>query len=233
MSALAQVLLRYEPPEGFEQQKGSTAALFDAAAVDGKELWLLRIPDNVSIKHLDGVQIKHPKGASDGVLGEVAVAGATYQICSPAAGAAAAEFGGMREMRLLVPDSDDADRAMLTLLPNGCKRLLSVTEKVDVPDATEYACAIAAREPAARPQLEDMKLRFIPYGFYSADEYKALGAGGDSGGSSPPAAAAEPALKKKKKSKKSTGDAMDVDAQDKTPPADKKPKKKKKAAESG
>ncbi|KAJ1719656.1 hypothetical protein LPJ61_006270, partial [Coemansia biformis] len=205
-------LKSYAPPPGFEQRKGSAAEAFDLAAIDGKELWLLRVPDNVSMKHLDGLKIKHPKAAHKGVLGELKAGSATYQIVSPAAGAAP-EFKGMAEMSLLVPDADaDDEKSMLTLLPGRCTELLSVAEKIDIPDATEYAHMISTRDPPTRPQPEDMKLRFIPYGFYSAEEYKVLDANAPSAGGSgagPSSAgdvAAEPTPKKRKKDKSKSGD---------------------------
>ncbi|KAJ2792446.1 hypothetical protein H4R21_006167 [Coemansia helicoidea] len=224
---------KYAPPAGFELRTGSVAGAFELSAIDGKELWLLRVPDNVSAKQLDGLKIKHPKSSRNGVLGEITAGASTFQVVSPAAGDAP-EFKGMAEMSLLVPDGDES---ALTLLPARCTELLSLTEKIDIPDPTEYARVIATRDPPARPQPENMKLQFLPYGFYSAEEYKALDQGAPLAAGEDPAVA-EPAPKKRKKdkSKDQSSATSDVDTKpgksDKGDKAkkDKKDKKSKKAA---
>ncbi|KAJ2716859.1 hypothetical protein H4R19_000383 [Coemansia spiralis] len=216
---------KYAAPAGFELRQGSAAGAFDLAAIDGKELWLLRVPDNVSAKQLDGLKIKHPKSSHKGVLGEITAGASTFQVLSPSAGAAAPEFKGMAEMSLLVPDADSGE-SMLTLLPARCTELLSLVEKIDIPDPTEYAQVIATRDPLERPQPDNMKLRFIPYGFYSADEYKAL----DTAAPLPEAIdtdAAEPTPKKRKKDKSKDLSSAGPDVDTKPGKKEKKDKKDK------
>ncbi|KAJ1768678.1 hypothetical protein LPJ74_004691 [Coemansia sp. RSA 1843] len=166
---------KYTPPTDFVLQTGSTAPGFDSETLEDKELWLLRIPDNVSTKKLEGLKIKHPKIAHKGVLGQTTIGISTYELISSESNVPA-EFKGMAEMSVLVPDTDNDD--MLTLLPNNCSQLLSLVEKFELSDSTEYANHIATRDHPARPQPENMKMQFIPYGFYSAKEYDDMKVGG-------------------------------------------------------
>ncbi|KAJ2184259.1 hypothetical protein EV181_004471, partial [Coemansia sp. RSA 532] len=166
----------YEAPFDFEQQRGSVAEKYNLSALEGKELWMLRVPDNVSLKNLDNLTIKHPRSASNGVVGKITSGSSKYKIVSSANGAAS-EFKAMAEMNLLVPDDDDEDKKLLTLLPGKCTELLSVVEDIEIPDSVALAEEILAREPYVRAQPENMKLQFIPYGFYSAEEYKAASNG--------------------------------------------------------
>ncbi|KAJ2742835.1 hypothetical protein GGI20_004199 [Coemansia sp. BCRC 34301] len=186
---------RYEPPADFHRQRSGAPAthfMHSAVAQDGKELWLLRVPSNVSLKDLEGLTIKHPKASS--VLAETTLGAksTTYQIISSET--TMTEFAGMAEMNVLLPDDDD-----LTLLPNRCARLLAMVEKIVVPEDVPYAKQIAVRERPPRPQPDNMKLRFIPYGYYSAEEYTAM----DNAASKPlpvvsDSIAEEPPRKKKK-----------------------------------
>ncbi|KAJ2807593.1 DNA-directed RNA polymerase I subunit, partial [Coemansia guatemalensis] len=91
----------YEPPRDFVKQQGSTADAFALSALEDKELWLLRVPDNVSLSQLDGITIKLPSKAKNGELGELAVGSSVYNIISSTAGGDA-ESREMAEMSLLV-----------------------------------------------------------------------------------------------------------------------------------
>ncbi|KAI8321235.1 hypothetical protein GQ54DRAFT_298123 [Martensiomyces pterosporus] len=236
---------KYTPPESFKAQAGSGVLGFDRSAVDNKELWLLRIPDNIPTKHLEGLKIKHPRNAHNGILSEMAVGDTTYQIVSSKAHASA-EFKGMEEMSVLVPD-DDEDSA-LTLLPNQCAQLLSVVEKIDIPESFDAAQELANREHPVRPQPEGMKLQFLPYGFYSAEEYTAMNGSPaekifmaddtTASANTVPSSAAQPAKKRKKdgetkakkaKDSKETGDTATSEEtkKEKKEKKDKKGKKEK------
>ncbi|KAJ2831706.1 hypothetical protein GGI24_001488 [Coemansia furcata] len=229
----------YEPPADFHRQKGVPAAHFmhSAIAKDGKELWLLRVPDNVSLKDLEGLKIKHPKSAVQGILAETTASSgpkATYQIISSEAASGSAEFKGMAELNVLLPDDDDEDDdedVSLTLLPNRCTRLLSMVEKIDIPDSTAYAKQISVRERPARQQPDNMKLRFIPYGFYSAEDYAAMDNAPVNIAMPDVDAPAEEPPRKKKKTKTEESSATDEtkkkDKKDKKEKKDKKSKKEK------
>ncbi|KAJ2889221.1 hypothetical protein GGI21_006641, partial [Coemansia aciculifera] len=105
---------RYEPPEDFHRKTGVPAKHFKHSAIASgeKELWLLRVPDNISLKQLEGLKIKHPKASLDGILAETTASssGSTsaYQIVSSeVTDGGLAEFKGMAEMNILLPDDDD------------------------------------------------------------------------------------------------------------------------------
>ncbi|KAJ2490485.1 hypothetical protein IWW37_003141 [Coemansia sp. RSA 2050] len=236
---------RYEPPADFYRQKGVPAAHFKHSAITkkGKELWLLRVPDNVSLKDLDGLKIKHPKSAVHGILAETTASTgkATFQIISSEATNGSAEFKSMAEMNVLLPDDndnededEDEEDISLTLLPNRCTRLLSMVEKIDIPDSTTYAKQILTRERPPRQQPDDMKLRFIPYGFYSAEDYTAMdSAQADAALAAAAAAAAaageeEPPRKKKKVKTEDPSATEEIKKKEKKDKKEKKEKKSKK-----
>ncbi|KAI9480172.1 DNA-directed RNA polymerase I, subunit RPA34.5 [Coemansia mojavensis] len=227
----------YEAPIEFERQKGSTAQTFNVSAIEGKELWLLRIPDNLSLKELDGLTIKNPKSAKNGIVGKLTSGSNTFQIIS-SIGESTSEFKAMAEMNLLVPDDDDDEKSTLSLLPNRCTKMFSIVEDVKIPDSTKHAQEILDREPPVRAQPENMKMRFIPFGFYSAEEYRDMANGKSeeiSLADDPVAVNASAAPETPKKRKKSKNEAasndMDVDAEgdsSKKAKKEKKDKKKKK-----
>ncbi|KAJ1831084.1 hypothetical protein LPJ63_004526 [Coemansia sp. RSA 2711] len=223
----------YEAPADFEKLQGSAAEKFNLSAVEDKELWLLRVPDNLSLKHLEGLTIKHPKSARNGVVGNITAGSTSFQLISSTNGLGG-EFKAMAEMNMLVPDDvDDDTQSLLTLLPTRCTEMLSVVEQINIPDSTKLAQEILSQVPPARPQPENMKLRFIPYGFYSAEEYKALANGKSSVEMSDGPAEVPATPKKRKKAKlsqKASAAAMDVDVKspEKKAKKDKKDKKKSK-----
>ncbi|KAJ2864774.1 hypothetical protein GGI22_001648, partial [Coemansia erecta] len=157
---------KYTPPSDFELRSGTPPPGFDSESLEDKELWLLRIPDNVNTKFLDGLHIKNPMKAHKGVLAKTTIGSSTYNLVSSESNKT--EFKGMAQMNVMVPDSTDGT---LKLLPNSCSQLLSLVEIFDIPDSTEHATTIATRDRPQRPQPENMKMQFIPYGFYSAEEY--------------------------------------------------------------
>ncbi|KAJ2723913.1 hypothetical protein GGI07_002291 [Coemansia sp. Benny D115] len=164
-------LASYTPPLDFVEKSGPIATAFSHDRLADKELWLLRIPDNVSARDLDGLTIKNPFSAPNGVaLSETKIDGTPYQIVTPKASGICAEFKGMAELSLLMPDEDDDGK--LALVPNRCTQLMALVEKIDIPDSYELAKRIAVREKPAREQPENMQMKFIPYGFYSAEEYQ-------------------------------------------------------------
>ncbi|KAJ2368366.1 hypothetical protein H4S02_010115 [Coemansia sp. RSA 2611] len=136
----------------------------------------------------------------------------------------------MAEMNVLLPDDDDDEDdedISLTLLPNRCTRLLSMVEKIDIPDSTAYAKQISVRERPLRQQPENMKLRFIPYGFYSAEDYTAMD-NAQEGVAVPDAAAVEEEPpRKKKKTKTEDPSAAEETKKEKKDKKDKKKKSKK------
>lgn len=189
---------RFTPPEDYHQVKGAPAKHFTHSAIEDKELWLLRIPDNLSLKDLDKLVLRHPEDAT-GILAETTnnKSKITYQITS--------SDSGLAEMSVMVPDQDSDDEEEdgdLTLLPNKCVRLLSVNEKLVIPDATKHAEEIANKSKDERQQPEFMKMQFIPYGFYSADEYRDM----EEPSSKRTKMEVDPEAKKEKKTKKEKKD---------------------------
>ncbi|KAJ1798627.1 hypothetical protein LPJ59_002380 [Coemansia sp. RSA 2399] len=222
---------KYTPPSDFELRSGTPPLGFDSESLEDKELWLLRIPDNVNTKFLDGLHIKHPMMARKGVLAKTTIGSSTYNLVSSES--TKTEFKGMAEMNVMVPDSTDGT---LTLFPNSCSQLLSLVEIFDIPDSTEHATTIATRDRPQRPQPENMKMQFIPYGFYSAEEYDEMSRHGvsqnirlsDQSSHSPPLpSASEPALKKPKTDRLQTADS--VPNEDNTNADQTKEKKKRKS----
>ncbi|KAJ1858826.1 hypothetical protein LPJ73_001861 [Coemansia sp. RSA 2703] len=116
----------------------------------------------------------------------------------------------MGELNVLVPDGEDDEenQGRLTLVPTRCTQLMSMIEKVDIPDPTEYASTILQREKPARPQPENMKLKFLPFGFFSAEEYREQA---NVASESPKTAETTKAKKRKIESVATNGTAMDIE----------------------
>ncbi|KAJ1643260.1 hypothetical protein LPJ64_004943 [Coemansia asiatica] len=176
---------RYEAPVDYIRQRGHPATAFSQETImDNKELWVMRVPDNVSTKDLDGLTIKCPQSTASGiVLSEAKINSRSYQIITPRAADVSAEFRGMAELSVLVPDGDNEDK--LTLVPTRFSQTLALVENIEIPQSVDVAAAIAERVKPPRAQPDNMQLRFIPYGFYSADEYRMMiTADGQNGGES-------------------------------------------------
>ncbi|ORX65857.1 hypothetical protein DL89DRAFT_270574 [Linderina pennispora] len=150
-------------------------------------------------------------------MGEATIDKTTYKIVSSEANTAT-EFAGMHEINVLVPDSDES--GSLTLMPNRPKHLVSLVETIEIPESFDAAQQIKNREHPARDQPENMKMQFVPFGFYSAEDYKKMDGKQVEPLSMPTATSEEPAQKKRKVSA-----GIDTPA---SPKADKKKAKKEK-----
>ncbi|KAJ1829672.1 hypothetical protein LPJ56_000191 [Coemansia sp. RSA 2599] len=170
---------RYEAPMDYVQQKGGAAAGFSQeATMANKELWVLRIPDDVSAKDLDGLTIKNPQSTGDGIVNAaIKINGRTYQMVTPKATDVSAEFRGTAELSVLLPDDDEKNK--LTLAATRFAQTMALVENIEFPESVELATRIAERVRPARAQPDNMTLRFIPYGFYSADEYRTMSGNGN------------------------------------------------------
>ncbi|RKP26349.1 DNA-directed RNA polymerase I, subunit RPA34.5 [Syncephalis pseudoplumigaleata] len=130
---------------------------FDAdtleACTDDKELWLIRIPDNVKVSDLDGTTLAMPDGAGTAT---VRVGEDKYNVQCVGADASTAVGGReMRSMHCLVPSED-----RLVLAPLPFAQYITLTHAVDIPSSKDLAEEIQSQTIKKRPHPEGLKMQF-------------------------------------------------------------------------
>ncbi|KAI9495821.1 DNA-directed RNA polymerase I, subunit RPA34.5 [Zychaea mexicana] len=169
----------YRAPSGFRTFKSSAESTFSSEKITAKkdsELWLIRVPNNVPLDKLNGLEIKLPSEKdSRKPLAKLNHKNeyALYRVPQ--------EDDGKQDDD---NDNDEGDNDMgisgqemagfTCLLPEGgylayapkeFSQYMILDEQVNVPDSIEIAKEISSRPPAKRDQPENMKMRFKPYGF--------------------------------------------------------------------
>ncbi|KAI9591257.1 hypothetical protein BDF19DRAFT_426489 [Syncephalis fuscata] len=149
----------WTPPEHFvsapiDDEHEST---FDAdtleASTDDKELWLIRIPDNVNAADLDGITLQLPSDSTESI---VEVSDQQYNVHCMGSDASAAVGGReMRGMHCLVPSEDK-----LVLAPMPFTRHITLTHAVNIPSSKPLAKEIKAQTIQKRLHPEGMKMQF-------------------------------------------------------------------------
>ncbi|KAL1914913.1 uncharacterized protein VTP21DRAFT_7829 [Calcarisporiella thermophila] len=149
----------FQPPKDFVEHQSTVKTKFDAASLgDDTELWLIRIPNTVSIEKLEGLTVKLPqtKQSDD---------------TQPLAKLDNGKFG------LFARDEDTSEtdglgcllpnkkRGGLTFASKPFSRFLTVNAVASLPDATAAAEEILSRVPSPPKHPEGLKMRFKPYGF--------------------------------------------------------------------
>ncbi|ORX76930.1 hypothetical protein K493DRAFT_311107 [Basidiobolus meristosporus CBS 931.73] len=164
--------MEYQPPEDFALAKFTQETPFQLSEIgDDKELWLIRVPLDISAEQLNGLKIKLPEGKEKKIGSLKAAAEREYELFEVLEDNEKSNSRGGQEMD-----------AMYCLLPNGAKgskytsaptkfaRKLNLVQKVDIPDSTEVATTIRDREYVPRAHPEGLKMRFKPYGFDTGEK---------------------------------------------------------------
>ncbi|KAI7886537.1 hypothetical protein K492DRAFT_177326 [Lichtheimia hyalospora FSU 10163] len=192
-------------PSGFKEYKGK--APFDIDS-DDKELWLIRVPSNVSVEQLSNMKIQVPshknqtKSLGKLNLGDEGSFG-LYQVPNEDqdTGISGQEMSGFTVM---LPTKD----GKLRIASKEVKHKLILDEQVAIPDSTEVAKEILSRPVEPRPQPDGLKMRFKPYGFDTGapitTETKASNKGAVDKEEKKRKRSTEEGKEKKKKSKKSS-----------------------------
>ncbi|KAI7907623.1 uncharacterized protein BX663DRAFT_491493 [Cokeromyces recurvatus] len=148
---------------------------------DDKELWLIRIPDNIDEKELVNMKFKLPSDkASKKPLGKMEKEGDKYALYkvptttdlksgSDGESDESLDIGisghEMLSLDCLVPTRED--NGNLTFAPKKFSQYLILNQVIDIPDTTILAQSILDRPVYKREQPEGLKMRFKPYGYYS------------------------------------------------------------------
>ncbi|KAI8058349.1 hypothetical protein BDF22DRAFT_665218 [Syncephalis plumigaleata] len=151
----------WTPPEHFAlastNDDNDDQSVFDAdtlqACADDKELWLIRIPDNLTASDLNGVRLAMPDDTS---ASTVAIGDGKYNVQTMGADASTATGGReMRGMHCLVPSEDK-----LVLAPLPFAKYITLTHAVDIPSSKPLAKEIQAKVIEKRPHPDGLKMQF-------------------------------------------------------------------------
>ncbi|KAG0040622.1 hypothetical protein BGZ82_000580 [Podila clonocystis] len=164
--------LDYKPPSDFSlyKAKKNTSSTFDADETVNHELWLIRVPENVTNEDLASMKIelpsKHAKSSETTVLGSLKKKEASahsstststkYQLQTVSAESGFA--GEMMALQPLVPDSSKGSR--LVQAPLGIQQYLILVASPSIPSGEPLAEEILNRPIPKRAQPEGLKQRF-------------------------------------------------------------------------
>ncbi|KAF9318349.1 hypothetical protein BG003_011362 [Podila horticola] len=164
--------LDYKPPSDFSLYKAKkhTTSTFDADETVNHELWLIRVPENVTNEDLASMKIelpsKHAKSSETTVLGSLKKKEASahsssststkYQLQTVSTESGFA--GEMMALQPLVPDSSKGGR--LVQAPLGIQQHLILVASPSIPSGEPLAEEILNRPIPKRAQPEGLKQRF-------------------------------------------------------------------------
>ncbi|KAI7860232.1 DNA-directed RNA polymerase I, subunit RPA34.5 [Circinella umbellata] len=178
-------------PTGYAEFKSTSKSTFNTEKINennDKELWLIRVPENVPLDKLKGLEIKLPsaKKHSRKPLAKMNHKDSEYALYRvPQAtdekenskdnddedeendddiGVSGQEMAGFT---CLLPEEE-----YLAYAPKEFSQYLILDEEVNVPDSIEIAKEISSRPPAKRDQPENLEMRFKPYGFDTGDYWE-------------------------------------------------------------
>ncbi|KAI9251082.1 DNA-directed RNA polymerase I, subunit RPA34.5 [Helicostylum pulchrum] len=167
-------------PTGFKATLSKYASPFDKEVVidDDKELWLIRIPDNLSEEDLVNMKIKVPaQKASKKALAKYEKDSERYALYKvpteeDTEDGEPVDLGisghEMVAFDCLVPSREDNGK--LVFAPKKFDQYLILNQVVDIPDSTAYAQSVLDTPVYRRDQPKGLKMRFMPYGYYSGKE---------------------------------------------------------------
>ncbi|CAO3698804.1 hypothetical protein G6F70_004127 [Rhizopus microsporus] len=175
-------------PRGFKPCLSKYSSPFDKEILqdDDKELWLIRIPDNISEKDLEQLKLKVPTATTTSKLAKLEKDNSKYALYKvptdnfSSSGSSSSSnsidddkaqndvgISGqeMLSFDCLVPSREDnVDKPF--------EHCLILDEIVDIPDSTALAESIRDSPIYKREQPEGLKLRFLPTGYYSREDEK-------------------------------------------------------------
>ncbi|RUO96837.1 hypothetical protein BC936DRAFT_141384 [Jimgerdemannia flammicorona] len=236
----------YQPPRDFFLSSTKSKSVFDVEDLqdDDKELWLIRVPTELSIKDLEGLKLQVPDPTIPHTpLGNLRKGSSRFNVYRVIEDALAAnENGGdmrgmggqeMKGLRCLVPSVKKEGKLCFAPIAQH----MTINQVVQLPDASSIAEEIRNKPVVKREHPAGLKMRFRPYGFDTGvkNTKATVVAEPDSSTSAKKERKEKKDKKEKKEKKKRTeenndGDVMVAEAEAvKEPP--KKKKKSKKAEE--
>ncbi|KAI8979461.1 DNA-directed RNA polymerase I, subunit RPA34.5 [Mycotypha africana] len=178
-------------PEGFKEALSKFDSPFDKESVvdDDKELWLIRIPDNLTEEDVANMAIHLPADttkASKKPLCQFQKSSNKYALYTvptedtasdmPKEDEAASNeetqdlgISGheMLSFDCLLPSREENGRFVFA--PKTFDKYLILNQEVDIPDTTILAQSILEKPVYKREQPEGLKMRYKPYGYYSGE----------------------------------------------------------------
>ncbi|KAG2191409.1 hypothetical protein INT46_000229 [Mucor plumbeus] len=172
-------------PSGFKPALSKFDSVFDKEIIDDddKELWLIRIPDNLSEEDLASIKIKAPTTkATKKPLAKLEKDNDKYALYKvPTANNLKSESDDedlddenvdlgisgheMVSFDCLVPSREDNGK--LAFAPKKFDQFMILNQIVDIPDSIALAQSILDKPVYKRDQPEGLQMRFKPYGYYS------------------------------------------------------------------
>ncbi|KAI8328150.1 DNA-directed RNA polymerase I, subunit RPA34.5 [Chlamydoabsidia padenii] len=160
-------------PEGFTKfdPKNQQSTVFDYEAIeqdDDKELWLIRVPEEISEQNLTSMQIKMSKTAGKPLsrlqLDEKDMY-SLYRVPQDKSLDSDVAISGQEMLGLscMVPSRNQ--KGKLVFAPKEISNYFILDEEVTVPDGTALAESIRDKPVVKRQHPEGLQMRFKPYGF--------------------------------------------------------------------
>ncbi|KAG1052071.1 hypothetical protein G6F43_005764 [Rhizopus delemar] len=171
-------------PKHFKPSLSKYSSSFDKETLvdDDKELWLIRVPDNISEKDIEQLKLKAPTSTST-KLAKFEKNNNKYALYR----VPTEQFNSVDEddedsekrdhgisgqemlgFDCLVPCREENGK--LVKINKPFEQYLILDEIVDIPDSTALAEAIRDSPVYKREQPEGLKMRFMPAGYYSNHE---------------------------------------------------------------
>ncbi|KAH9914455.1 uncharacterized protein B0H18DRAFT_1045048 [Fomitopsis serialis] len=158
------------PPGAVPVDLSVDAGEFDWDAVnedEDVELWLIRVPQGLKAKHLQGIKFESPSASKTSRIGGIDRKHASYDIWS--LGDSVSDHVGGEELKrlsCLLPRKDKGGK--LYQAPQPIARHIVVTAKPEAPtpvaDANDAEDTLYKNPPRPRYPLEVLKHRFMPLG---------------------------------------------------------------------
>ncbi|KAF9239132.1 DNA-directed RNA polymerase I subunit RPA34.5-domain-containing protein [Melanogaster broomeanus] len=156
----------YEPPAGavlVDHAIESEHFEWDAIKDDeDSEIWLIRVPDSIKAKHLDGLEI-YPPSLSSGRVGSLTRKNVTYDVWSLGDDETGVVGGEeLRGLSCLLPRKKK--KGKLCIAPKPISRHFVIAAQPTAPTVPEHQPVIHQNPPRPSYPKHVLKHRFVPYG---------------------------------------------------------------------
>ncbi|KAH0830166.1 hypothetical protein J3R83DRAFT_1515 [Lanmaoa asiatica] len=157
----------YEPPEGavlLDHTVDVGAFEWDTIKDDeNTEIWLIRAPDSIKAKHLEGLEVDPPSSSRTARVGGLARKHTTYDVWS--IGDDDAELVGGDELRglsCLLPRKKK--RGKLYIAPKHVSQHIVISAQPPIATAPEHQPVVHQNPPRPSYPKDVLKHSFVPYG---------------------------------------------------------------------
>ncbi|CAO3613063.1 unnamed protein product [Cunninghamella echinulata] len=165
-------------PEEFTQfdPRKQQATVYDVEDIENdndKEIWLIRVPQQVEKKSLDSLSFKYPKTAGKPLSKLLINEKDTFTLYKvPEGKNLEADVGisgqEMLGFNCLLPSKNKQGK--LVFAPKKITNYLILDEEVTIPDGTLLSESIRDTPITKREHPEGLKMRYKPYGYYTGQQ---------------------------------------------------------------